>query len=79
MILGDPEEGYLSIDDAKAAVSLLPENETSEVSGEKSVLQAKLTNLAIQIGYAGKIKGFSCFDHYLACEFTLFQEWLSHY
>ena len=37
--------------------SPLPEDDVQAApsSGDKSVLQAKLTNLAIQIGYGGKI------------------------
>lgn len=44
-----------NMDDEKPA-SPMPEEEIAQSSGsgEKSVLQAKLTNLAIQIGYAGK-------------------------
>lgn len=52
-----------NIDDSKPS-SPLPEEDIamSPESGEKSVLQAKLTNLAIQIGYAGR--------HYLRIQFN---------
>ena len=43
--------------DEKPPESPAPEEEMQQSSsGDKSVLQAKLTNLAIQIGYGGKIK-----------------------
>jgi len=72
MLVGDAEEGLTNshghhniphnasnMDDEKPA-SLLPEEEILQPSGsgEKSVLQAKLTNLAIQIGYAGNLIQF---------------------
>ena len=46
--------GVTAADDEKPASPTAPEDEMQQTSnGDKSVLQAKLTNLAIQIGYGG--------------------------
>ena len=42
--------------DEKPGSPVQEEEMQQSSSGDKSVLQAKLTNLAIQIGYGGKIK-----------------------
>ena len=45
------------------------DDESSAARKEKSVLQAKLTKLAIQIGYAGKIQSF--FDQIFIIDFNI--------
>lgn len=58
-----------SLDDEKSGVPISDEEmSVSAGSGEKSVLQAKLTNLAIQIGYAGEWHLDVAFeDHKFCC------------
>jgi hypothetical protein len=52
---GDAEEGKANSHDHEDHANMSKEE---EISGEKSVLQAKLTRLAIQIGYAGEHLNF---------------------